>query len=359
MRPMPNLPDTLNVLLFMDGARAPVDEIAGVAPGRLRVVAVPGQAFEDDAGLHPPTTGLWKGSAWSTDVPPDEREAFLRDAHILVVTLPFPKRLLPRMPNLLWAQYLWAGISDMRYSDLWGSRVRVGSSRGYVETLPIAEMVMAASLHFAKELGLASRQTAAGELDAAPYRLRLLAGKTMGVVGLGGIGLEIARLAKALGMRVVATRRSAERRAEGVGDVDVLLPPSGVGELLAESDYVALAPVLTEETEGMMDAPAFASMKDGAALLNVGRGELVVESALKDALHSGKLRGAYLDVYADEWSRPPDPELMALPNVVMTPHNSGHVDEPATYSMDVLKENIRRFLAGDALINEVDWARGY
>ena len=209
---MPDLPETLNLLLFMDPADAPVDEIAAVAPGRLRVTAAPGQAFADDAGLHPPTTGLWKGAPWSTDLSPDERERLLREAHVLVVTLPFPKRLLPRMPNLLWAQYLWAGISDMRYSDLWGSRVRVGSSRGYVETLPIAEMVIAAALYFAKELGLAARQTAGGELDAAPYRLRQLAGKTMGMVGLGGIGLEVARLAKAMGMRVIATRRSAEHR---------------------------------------------------------------------------------------------------------------------------------------------------
>ena len=356
---MPDLPETLNLLLFMDPAKAPVDDIAAVAPGRLRVTAAPGQAFADEAGLHPPTTGLWKGAPWSTDLSPDERERLLREAHILVVTLPFPKRLLPRMPNLLWAQYLWAGISDMRYSDLWGSHVRVGSSRGYVETLPIAEMAVAAALYFAKELGLAARQTAGGELDAAPYRLRLLAGKTMGMVGLGGIGLEVARLAKALGMRVVATRRSAERREERVGDVDVLLPPSSLPELLAESDYVALAPVLTEETEGMIDAAAFEAMKDETVLINVGRGELVVESALKDALRSGKLRGAYLDVYEDEWSRLPDPELMAFPNVIMTPHNSGHVEVPATFAVDILKENIRRFLTGDALINEVDWSRGY
>ena len=323
------------------------------------MTAAPGQAFADDAGLHPPSTGLWKGAAWTTDLSPAEREQLLREAHILVVTLPFPKRLLPRMPNLLWAQYLWAGISDMRYSDIWGSRVRVGSSRGHVETLPIAEMVIAAALYFAKELGLAARQTASGELSAAPYNLRLLAGKTMGVVGLGGIGLAVARLAKALGMRVIATRRSAFRRVERVGDVDILLPPSGLTKLLAESDYVALAPVLTDETIEMINAATLASMKDDAVLINVGRGELIDESALKDALRAGRLRGVYLDVYADEWSRPPDPELMSFSNVVMTPHNSGRVDVPSSFSVDILKENIRRFVAGEALINEVDWARGY
>ncbi len=356
---MPDLPDKLNLLLFMDPAKTPTAELEAVAPGRLNVTAAPGQAFADDAGIHPPTTGLWKAEPWSADLAPEERERLLCEAHILVVTLPFPKRLLPRMPNLLWAQYLWAGISDLRYSDLWGSRVRVGSSRGHVETLPIAEMVIAASLYFAKELGLAARQTASGELNAAPYDLRLLAGKTMGVIGLGGIGLQVARLAKAMGMRVIASRRSADRRMENVGDVDVLYSPSELTALLSESDYVALAPVLTDDTLRMINRASLAAMKDGAVLINVGRGELIDEADLKDALRSGKLRGAYLDVYDDEWSRLPDPELTALPNVIMTPHNSGHVDVPSTSSIEILKENIQRFLAGEPLINEVDWARGY
>ena len=356
---MPDLPHNLNLLLFMDPDDALIAELEAVAPGRLNVAAAPGQAFVDDAGMHPPTTGLWKEQPWNADLTPEECERLLCEAHILVVTLPYPKRLLPRMPNLLWAQYLWAGISDLRYSDLWGSHVRVGSSRGHVETLPIAEMVIAAALYFAKELGLAARQTAGGELDAAPYDLRLLAGRTMGVIGLGGIGLQIGRLAKAMGMRVLATRRSADRRAQNIGDVDLLYPPSELATMLPECDYVALAPVLTDDTLRMINQASLASMRDGAVLINVGRGELIDEAALKDALRSGKLRGAYLDVYDDEWSRLPDPELMALPNVIMTPHNSGHVDVPSTFSIDILKENIQRFLAGAPLINEVDWARGY
>ena len=239
---MPDISHKLNLLLFMDPDDALIAELEAVVPGRLSVAAAPGQAFVDDAGMHPPTTGLWKEQPWSADRTLEECERLLREAHILVVTLPYPKRLLPRMPNLLWAQYLWAGISDLRYSDLWGSHVRVGSSRGHVETLPIAEMVIAAALYFAKELGLAARQTADGELDAAPYDLRLLAGRTMGVIGLGGIGLQIGRLAKAMGMRVLATRRSADRRAQNIGDVDLLYPASELAAMLPECDYVALAP---------------------------------------------------------------------------------------------------------------------
>lgn len=354
-----NPPQTLNLLLFMDPERAPIAELEAAAPGRVRATAVPAQAFDDGAGMLPATTGLWKPRPWSATLAPDECERLLRDAHILVLTLPYPKRLLPRMPNLLWAQYLWAGVSDLQRSDLWGSRVRLTSARGYVDATPIAEMVIAAALHFAKNLRVAVAQGIAGELDAAPYNLRLLAGRTMGVVGLGGIGAEVARLSRALNMRVVASRRSVERVAPGEGPVETLYPPSALCEMLAECDYVALAASLTPDTHRVIGADALAAMKDGAVLLNVGRGELIDESALKDALRSGKLAGAYLDVYEDEWFRPPDPELLGDPSVLMTPHNSGHVDVASSFALDVLKDNIARFLAGEPLVNEVDWERGY
>ena len=356
---MTNLPTPLNVLLFMNPEDAPIAELEAVAPGRLNVTAVPAQAFVDDAGMLPATTGLWKPRPWSASLTPEEREQLLRDTHVLVLTLPYPKRLLPRMPNLLWAQYLWAGISDLQRSDLWGAHVRLASSRGYVDTTPIAEMIIAAALHFAKNLRTAVAQAFAGEMDASRYSLRLLAGRTMGVVGLGGIGRETARLASAMGMRVVASRRSVETQQPGEHGVERLYPPGALHEMLAECDYVALTAALTDETRGMIDDDAIAAMKDGAAILNVGRGELIDERALKDGLRSGKVGGAYLDVYTDEWFRPPDPELLAHPRVLMTPHNSGHVSEATSFALDVLKRNIAHFLAGETLINEVDWERGY
>lgn len=354
-----DLPQTLDLLLFMDPERAPIAEIEAAAPGRIRATAVPAQAFDDGEGMLPATTGLWKPKPWSSSLSPAERDCVLANAHILVLTLPYPKRLLPRTPNLLWAQYLWAGVSDLQRSDLWGSRVRLTSARGYVDATPIAEMVIAAALHFAKNLRIAVAQGLVGELDAAPYSLRLLAGRTMGVVGLGGIGAEVARLAAALGMRVVASRRSVERVRPGEGPIETLYPPSALREMLAECDYLALAASLTPDTHHVIGADAFAAMKDGAVVLNVGRGELIDEAALKDALRSGKLAGAYLDVYEDEWFRPPDPELLANPNVLMTPHNSGHVDVASSFALDVLTRNIARFVAGEPLINEVDWERGY
>lgn len=356
---MTDLPDKLNMLIFMDPARAPIDDLLAVAPERLSITAAPGQAFVDEAGMMPSTTGLWKNRPWSTGLSLEARETLLREAHILVVTLPYPKRLLPRMQNLLWAQYLWAGISDLRYSDLWGSHVRVGSSRGHVEALPIAEMVIANALYFAKNLPVAARQTQTGDLDPDAYSLKLLAGKTIGMIGLGGIGLEVARLAKAMGMRVVGSRRSTQTPTENVGDVDVIYPPEDLPTILAQSDFVALAPVLTDSTLKMINAESIAAMKEGAILINVGRGELIDEVALKAALRSGKLGGAYLDVYDDEWSRPPDPDLLACPNLIMTPHNSGRVEVSSSFALDILKANLKHFLAGEPLINEVDWDRGY
>ncbi len=344
---------------MFDGEPWPLDEVRSIAPDRLQVHAAPPGALAEVAGIFPSGGGLWRPREWHTDLTWEQRDEMLRETHILALGLPYPKRLYPRMPNLLWAHYAFAGISDMRASDLWGKPVRVTSSRGYVDTLPIAETVMGAALLFAKNLNVAVKQTAAGHLDRSEYGMKFLAGKTMGIVGLGGIGEHVARLAKAFGMRVVATRRSATERRTDVPNIDVVYPPSGLPALLAESDFLTLAPMLTDETRGMMNAKTFAQMKDGAYVLNVSRGEVIDETALKEALRSGKLSGAYLDVYTDEWSRQPDPELLALPNVVMTPHNSGITNEGTSYAFNVFKDNLRRFIAGEPLTNEVDWARGY
>ena len=356
---MLNIPEKLNVLLFMDPTRAPIEELKEISPERLVINAVPGQAFVDSGGMHPPTSGLWKERPWETNLSQSELNELLENAHILVFTLPYPKHLLNRMPNLMYAQYLFAGISDLRYSDLWGSHVKVGSARGFVDTLPIAEMVIGACCYFSKNLGIATNQTRLGEFDAKAYNLKLISNKTIAIIGLGGIGQEIARLAKLLGMRVYASKRSTSERLYDVENVDVLFPPSDLKEMLADSDFVALSPVLTDDTRRMINAETISSMKDGTVILNVGRGELIDEDALIGALKSGKLSGAYLDVYDNEWEKLPKPELMSLPNILMTPHNSGHVDEREYLSVGILKENISRFISGKELINEVDWQRGY
>ncbi|MBM3940627.1 MAG: hypothetical protein FJ318_07020 [SAR202 cluster bacterium] len=186
--------------------------------------------------------------------------------------------------------------------------------------------------------------------------------RTVGIVGLGGIGREVARLAKALGMRVVATRRSAERRAEHADGVDMLYPAAELHAVLAESDFVVVAAMHTPETEGMIDRAAFDAMKVGAVLINIARGKIVDEQALIAALRSGRLAGAALDVYGDDFhdlANPPNPELTALPNVFVTPHVSGRTEVADNQAVDVFCRNLAHLLAGEPLENQIDWERGY
>lgn len=356
---LPFAPQRLNVLFLQDGS-PPLEQVRAIAPERLSVAVLPPGSVVADAEteMHPPTGGLAKRKPWQTDVPPAERKRLLAAAHVLVCGLPYPFALRERMPNLRWVQYVYAGVSDFRHCDLWDAGIPVASGRGYVEALPIAEMLIAALLHFGKNLGLAQTQTKAGHVDRTPFRLRLIADKTLCIVGLGGIGQETARLAKGLGLRVVGTRR-AVNPGESMPNVDVLAPMDGLPALLAEADYVALCAPLTPETENLFDAAAFARMKDGAVLMNVARGELVDEGALKDSLRSGKIGGLYTDVFRNETASQPDPELMALPNVLITPHNSGAVDVRHAFSTQLLLRNLAHNLAGEPLENLVDWARGY
>jgi phosphoglycerate dehydrogenase-like enzyme len=356
---MPELPDPFVVLVMMD-EDLDLDVIRSAAPGHIEVHRVPPGAIEDAAGMFPAPTGLKSYRLpWSTDLSPEQIADLLGRTHAVMAGLPYPLALRDRMPNLQWAEFTFAGVSDFSHIDVWNTNVKITSGRGIVQALPIAEMVIAAALGFAKDLTLATDQTRAGALDGAPYQLKLIAGKTIGVVGMGGIGGEIARLAKALGMRVLATRRSTTSRQANVDGIDLLYPAAELHEMLGECDFVAVSAPLTPETERMFNAEAFDAMRDGAFFANVARGEVVDETALKDAVRSGKLASVYLDVYSEERQRPPDPELMALPGVVITPHNSGETDVPFWPAAESFAANLARLMAGEPLLNEVDFARGY
>jgi phosphoglycerate dehydrogenase-like enzyme len=349
-----SLPEIINVLLVAtpDGQRRA--RVQAVAPNRLKVTEIPPADFALDAGeLWPPGRGT-SGPAVSSR---EERDAALRDAQAILLNLPYPTSLYSRTHNLLWMHHPNAGASNLHRSDFWGAPVMVTTSRGANAALPIAESVVAGALMFARGLHVAAR----GSFERRDYAGNVsLAGKTMGIVGLGGIGGHVARLAGGLGMRVVATRRSATTRHANVDGVDELFPATELHLMLAQSDYVAVCAMLTEETERMFDAPAFAAMKEGAVLINIARGEIIDEPAMVAALASGKLRGAYLDVFAGELSgNPPPPELRDHPNVVITPHISGMADNPGPLGFDLFLANLRRFIAGEPLSNVIDWQRGY
>jgi len=179
--------------------------------------------------------------------------------------------------------------------------------------------------------------------------------RTMLVVGLGGIGTEIARRAHALGMRVVATRASSR---EGPTFVAYVGLPDELLKLAGEADVVVNATPLTKATTGLFDRRFFAAMKTGAYFINIGRGKSVVTDDLIAALNSGHLGGAALDV-TDPEPLPPSHPLWTAKNVVITPHISASSDEQMDRFWVVVRENLRRYVNGDRMLNVVDLKRGY
>lgn len=188
--------------------------------------------------------------------------------------------------------------------------------------------------------------------DPEPIALQ---GRTMFVVGLGGIGSEIAQRAKGFGMRVIASRRSDTPKPDYV---DMQGTPAQLLEMLCEADVVAICLPLTDQTAGLFDARAFEAMKPGAFLINVARGQIVDTDAMLAALHSGHLAGACLDV-TDPEPLPPDHPLWTAPNVVITPHVASIAGLTSARRWALTRENIRRFGAGEPLLNTVDKQAGY
>jgi phosphoglycerate dehydrogenase-like enzyme len=292
---------------------------------------------------------------------PGDVSGLLAAADVLLVGYPVPGRLAARAPRLAWAHHTQAGVSNLLGSDLWASPVTLTTSRGVVGTTAIAEYVLAAASYFARGLAEGARQKRDGAFTADGYQLTSLRGATMGIIGLGGIGREVARLSRAAGMRVIGTRRSAAAPAAGADGADLVLPAGRILEVAAESDFLAVCSQLTPETRGLVGGRVFAAMRPGAVLVNIARGEEVDEDALIAAVTSGAIRGAVLDVYDGELAgRPPRRELLDLPQILLTPHISARGDAGLAEPIRILfAENLRRFLDGAPLLNVVDRDRGY
>jgi phosphoglycerate dehydrogenase-like enzyme len=256
-------------------------------------------------------------------------------------------------PRLRWVQLGSAGADALTPAAL-GSGLTFTTTAGF-NAVSISEWVLGCMLMFAKGWPRLFRNQQAHGWERQP--VETLVGKTVGIVGFGHIGAEVAKRARAFGCRVVATRRSF---GEGGGDplLDAAYAPSEVHRMLADSDYVVLSSALTAETRGLIDADALASMKPSAVLINVSRGEVVDEDALAAALRDGTIAGAALDVAVRE-PLPADHPLWSLDNIVITPHISGRVADLYALATEIFCDNLARYGAGEALRNQVDPARGY
>jgi phosphoglycerate dehydrogenase-like enzyme len=257
-------------------------------------------------------------------------------------------------PRLKWIQLTSAGADRLLNSGFIEEGIVVTTVSGLHAT-PIGEYVLTTILMFAKGMPRTMRAQVRGEWTRfAPTELR---GKTVGIVGMGHIGEEVARLAKAFGCRVVATRRSVAAPTS-TDCCDELMPASELPRLLSRSDYVVLCVPLTSETRGLIAEPELRAMKPSAVLVNIARGPVTVEADLVRALTEGWIAGAALDVF-DQEPLPEGHPFWSMENVILTPHVSGGTEIYNQRAVEIFADNLRRFLRGEPLRNVVDPARGY
>jgi phosphoglycerate dehydrogenase-like enzyme len=260
--------------------------------------------------------------------------------------------------NLKLYQAIDAGVEDCVMSPAIGGRSFVLANTQKISGPSAAEHAIALTLALSRKLPAFHEAQLEGafsrELSRDPPMVEL-GGKTMLVAGLGGIGTEVARLAAAIGMRVIATRASSR---EGPDFVDYVGLANELPELAARADVIVNALPYTDETRGLFDRRLFDRMKPGSYYVSVGRGETTVTGDLVAALEAGKLAGAGLDV-TDPEPLPPDHRLWRTANVIITPHVASSSRERFERQWLVIRENLRRYVGGERLLNVVDIERGY
>jgi phosphoglycerate dehydrogenase-like enzyme len=288
-----------------------------------------------------------------------DRDRLLGEAEVVLGGWPFPRDLRARAPRLKWFHQRQAGASNLIGSDLWASDVVVTTSRGAANPLPIAEYAVTGILYFAMGFNRAAIDRAAGAFGHHAYRPLLIQGKTVCVVGAGGIGQEVGRLCAALGMRVVGTRRHPQPEAplpQGFAEIG---GAEAIDRFLPQSDFVVICCQWTPETTQLFNHARFAAMKPDSILVNVARGEIIDEDVLVDSLQRDHVRGTALDVFVGEFERLPDARLWQDPRVLITPHVSGGSDENRHGGIALFCDNLRAYLDGQPLRNVIDWTRGY
>ncbi len=260
------------------------------------------------------------------------------------------RRLLSDYPSIEWLHLFSAGVENI-LPELGGYDGTVTNSAG-LHGDPIAEWVVMMMLAHVKKLPLLLDHHRAGEWREETGEE--LGGKTLGIVGAGGIGGSIARRARALDMRVAGLRASGAPAEH----FDAMYRPEQLHTLLGECDFVVLATPLTPETEGMIGEQELEAMRETGVLLNIARGKVVKTDTLVRALTEARIGGAYLDV-TDPEPLPPEHPLWTAPNTLITAHTSAHSPRSSTRVLDFFCENLRRWCNGESLLNVVERDRGY
>lgn len=266
-----------------------------------------------------------------------------RHAEVYIST-GFARELFLVTRNLKWVHTGSAGVGSVLYPEMKASAVILTNSAG-IHAAPVAESVIGMVLHFARGFDFAVRSQARGEWDQHAFAtfdspVTEVCGSTLGLIGYGGIGREIARLARALGMNVLATRATP------------------VEQILREADYVVLTVPSTRETRGMIGARQLSLMKRNAVLINIARGNILDQNALIEALRKKSIRGAALDVFEPE-PLPASSELWQLPNVLILPHVSATTPRFWEREADLIVDNFGRYIRGEPMRNVVDKEKGY
>ena len=300
-------------------------------------------------------------SGWPADA--------IADTEVLYATSQLPDP--DDVPNLRWIQAHWAGVDHLRSHPIWETEIQITTTSG-IHAPNIGQYVMAQILAWSNKVHRWYFYQQQHEWPKDRWGKLLpndLRGSTIGILGYGSIGREIARLARSFGMTVLATKKDARKLVDdgyvvpGTGDVDGMMahriyPMEATRLVLADSDYVVVTLPLTKDTEFFIDEQHLRAMKENCFLVNVGRGKLIKEEELTRALEKGWIAGAGLDVFEEE-PLPADSPLWSMNNVIISPHISGftqHYDDRAT---DLFAENLRRYVNNEPLLNLVDRNAGY
>lgn len=287
----------------------------------------------------------------------------------------YTAKILPEpewAPRLRWIQFHWAGIDSLIDHPILKKADLVATSLSGAAVTQMAEYILMMLLALGHRLPALIENQRAARWPKDRWKLfspRELRGSTVGIVGYGSIGREVARLLNAFGATILATKREVmhpqdkDYVPEGQGDptgdlVRRLYPPQALRSMIKECDFLVVTVPLTKGTHGLIGEEELKAMRPTAFLVDVSRGGVVDQAALITALRDGKIAGAALDVFEEE-PLPAESPLWKLPNVFVTPHISGVTPEYDTRAVDLFVENTKRYLEGKPVFNQIDLSRGY